>query len=71
MYALTSTGTTVKSFQNDDKSVKFGKSLGIIKPSLNNFKIVMPAVMTRKTIAKASDTADVNLKESARKHQIH
>jgi len=69
MYALTSTGTTVKSFQNDDKSVTLGRSLGIIKPSVNSLMIVIPAVMTRKTTAKATDTADVNLKESTRKHK--
>lgn len=61
----------MKSFQNDDKSVTLGRSLGIIKPSVNSLMIVIPAVMTRKTTAKATDIADVNLKESARKHTNH
>ena len=69
MYALTSTGTTVKSLQKDDKSVTFGNSLGIIKPPLKNFVTTIPAVMRRKTTARASDIADVNLKESAMKHK--
>lgn len=70
MYALTSTGTTVKRFQNEDKSVTFGRSLGIIRPSVNSFMIVIPAVMTRNTTAKATDIADVNLKESAMKYKL-
>lgn len=69
MYALTSTGTTVKSFQNEAKSVRSGRSLGIIKPSLNNFMMTIPAVMTRKTTARPTDMADVNLKESVMKHK--
>lgn len=69
MYALTSTGTTVKSFQKEAKSVSSGTSLGIIKPSVNNFMVTMTAVMTRKTTARPTDIADVNLKESAMKHK--
>lgn len=70
MYALTRTGTTVKSLQKEAKSVTFGKSLGIIKPSVHSFMMTIPAVMTRKTTARATDTADVNLKESAVKAQV-
>lgn len=65
MYAVTRTGTTVKSFQNDVKSVTSGSNLGIIIPPLINFMIEIPIVMTRNTTASATDKAEVNLKESA------
>ena len=67
MNALTSTGTTVKSFKTDDKSVKLGNSFGFIKPPLKNFVTTIPPVMTRKRTARASDVADANLKASAMK----
>ena len=60
----------MKSFQNDVKSVKSGSNLGIIIVPLINLTIAIPTVMTRNTTARATDKADVKLKESAtmRKH---
>ena len=69
MNALTRTGTTVKSFKTDDKSVKLGNSFGFIKPPLKNFVATIAPVMTRKRTARASDVADANLKSSAMKHK--
>ena len=64
MQALTSTGATVKSLTNDMKSVITGKSLGIPMSPLIILTIEIPTAMTRKTIASATDSADVNLNES-------
>lgn len=58
-------GTTVKSFQNDSKSVTLGSSLGIIILPFINFRTAIPTVTAIKTPANINDNADVNLKESA------
>lgn len=55
----------MKSFQNEVKSVTSGSNLGIITVPLINLIIAIPTVMTRNTTARATDKADVNLKESA------
>lgn len=70
MYAVTRTGTTVKSFQNDVKSVTLGSNLGIIILPLINLRTVIPTVITRNTTARATDKVDVNLKESASRNSI-
>lgn len=67
MNAVTRTGTTVNRFQKDVKSVTSGSNLGIGTPPLINFMIEIPAVMMRNTTARATDKADVYLKESAKK----
>lgn len=67
MYAVTRTGTTVKSLITDDKSETAGSNRGIIIPPLINFTIEIPIVITRNATAKATDNADVNLRESAAK----
>lgn len=64
MNAVTRTGTTVKRFKKDVKSLTSGNNLGIATPPLINFMIDIPAVMMRNTTARATDKADVNLKES-------
>lgn len=64
---MTRTGTTVKSFKTDDKSVTSGSIRGIATPPLANLIIEIPMVITRNTTARATDNADVNLKESAAK----
>lgn len=65
MYAVTRTGTTVKRLRNEVRFATSGNNLGIwIVPSIN-LKSVIPTVITRKTTAKATDKADVYLKESA------
>ena len=66
MNAVTRTGTTVKRFQKDVKSLTSGSNLGIATPPLISFMMEIPAVMTRNTTARATDNADVNLKESAK-----
>ena len=59
MYAVTRTGTAVKSFQIELRSSNSGKSLGIaIVPSMS-FIMAIPAVMTTKITARATDRADV------------
>lgn len=64
MYAVTSTGTTVKRLKTEAESVISGSNLGNLTPLLNNFTIEIPTVITRNTIASATDNADVKLKES-------
>lgn len=49
------------------KLVTSGSNLGIATPPLINFMMEIPAVMTRNTTARATDNADVYLKESAKK----
>lgn len=65
MYAVTRTGTTVKSSQNEVRSVTLGSNLGIIMLPFINLITVIPTVITRNTTARATDKADVYLKESA------
>lgn len=67
MYAVTRTGTTVKSLKTEVKSVTSGNNLGIKMLPLINLKMVIPAVITRKTTASATDNVDVYLKESAKR----
>lgn len=67
MKAVTRTGTTVKRFQKAVKSETSGSNLGIGTPPLINFMIEIPAVIMRNTTARATDKADVNFKESAKK----
>lgn len=62
---MTITGTTVKSLQTELISVTSGRNLGISILPVNNLKIVIAAVMTRKTTASATANADVCLNESA------
>lgn len=64
MYAVTRTGTTVKRFQTEAKSGTSGNNLGIAMLPASSFTMAMPAVITTKTIARATDKADVNLRES-------
>ena len=65
MYAVTRTGTTVNSFQNDVKSVTSGSNLGIKMLPSTNLMTVIPTVITRNTTASATERADVYLNESA------
>lgn len=65
MYAVTRTGTTVKSLKNDETLVTSGNNLGIAMLPLNNLTTVIPTVITRNTTASATDKADVKLNESA------
>lgn len=71
MYAVTRTGTTVKSFKKDVKSVTSGSNLGIIMLPFTNLITVIPTVITRNTTAKATDKADVKLNESATKKNTY
>ena len=64
---MTRTGTTVKRFKNDVTSVTSGSNLGIEMLPFINLITVIPTVITRKTTARATDKADVNLNESATK----
>lgn len=57
----------MKRFQIDDISVTLGSNLGLSILPLNNLTIVIPAVMTRKTIARATAKPEVYLNESASK----
>ena len=59
MYAVTTTGTTVKRFQKDVMSVTLGNSWGIGMLPSTSFMIAIPAVMTTKTTANATDRAEV------------
>lgn len=72
MKAVTRTGTTVKSFQTDATSVTLGKNLGMLILPLNNLIIAIPAVITTKTIARATAKVDVYFNESAcmKNHRI-
>ena len=65
---MTRTGTTVKSLKADDRSVTSGSNRGIETPPLSSLTIEIPIVITRNTTARATDSADVNLRESAAKH---
>lgn len=63
---MTSTGTTVNNFHTEEILEIVGSHLGIaILPSIS-FTTAIPAVMTTKTTASATDNADVYLSESAR-----
>lgn len=63
-------GMVVKSFQNDAWSTSLGIKRGnSMLPSIN-LKIATPAVIATNTTAKATDNADVYLKESASKVSI-
>lgn len=64
MNAVTRTGTAVKRFQTDAKLVISGNNLGICTLPLSNLTIAIAAVMITKTTARATDRADVYLKES-------
>lgn len=57
----------MKRFQIDTTLGISGNNLGMEMPPLSNFMIAIPAVITTKTTASATDKADVNLNESARK----
>jgi len=67
MYAVTRIGTTVKRFQTDVKSGISANNLGIEISPFSNFITAIPAVTTTKTTARATDNAEVYLKESAQK----
>lgn len=58
-------GATVKSFQTDAKSGMSGSNFGIGRLPLINLTIAIPAVTATNTTARATDKAEVNLKESA------
>lgn len=60
----------MKKFQTDAKSGIFGNNLGIAMLPANNFTIAIPAVIMTNTTARATDTADVNLSESARREIV-
>jgi hypothetical protein len=62
---VTRTGTAVNRFQIDVISVILGSNLGLSILPLNNLTKVIPAVITRKTIAKATAKPEVYLNESA------
>lgn len=63
---MTKTGTTVKSFQIEERSVMVGSNFGIGMVPFISFTMVIPAVMTTNNTANAIDKADVQLNESAR-----
>ena len=65
MYAVTRTGTTVKRFKNEVKSVTLGSNLGIEMLPFISLIMVIPTVIIMNTTASATDKADVNLNESA------
>lgn len=65
MNAITRTGTAVNRLQTDVISVTLGSNLGMATLPLNNLRIVIPAVIIRKTIASAIAKAEVCLNESA------
>lgn len=67
---MTRTGTTVKIFQKDAKSVTLGSNLGIATPPLINLMTEIPTMITRNTTAKATDNAEVNLSESAKNNTL-
>lgn len=64
-YAVTRTGTTVKSAQIELISATSGRNLGVVVVPSIHFTIAIPAVITRKTKARKTATAEVCLKESA------
>jgi hypothetical protein len=59
MYAVTRTGTAVKRFQIELRPSNSGKSLGIATVPLKSLRMAIPAVITTKTTARATDSADV------------
>lgn len=71
MYAVTRTGTTVKRFKNDVKSVTLGSNLGIEMLPFINLIRVIPTVITRNTTASPTDMPDVIFNESASKKKTH
>ena len=68
---MTRTGTAVKRFKNDVKSVISGSNLGIEMLPFINIVTVIPTVTTRNTTASATDKADVNFNESATTRKAH
>ena len=62
---MTRTGTAVKSFPIDIKFGRSGNSLGNAIPPAASLMIAIPAVITTKTTAKATDKAEVYCNESA------
>jgi len=64
---VTRTGTAVNSFQTELTPSISGKSLGISTVPWMSLTIATPAVMTTKTTARATDSADVYLNESVTK----
>jgi len=66
---VTRTGTAVKRFQTDARSVISGNNLGIPIPPLSNLTIAIAAVITTKTTARATDKAEVYRRESAVREQ--
>lgn len=68
---MTRTGTTVKSFQIELISVISGSNRGIAILPSNHLKTVIPAVITRKTIASATAKPDVKLNESGHVKKEH
>ena len=63
--AVTRTGTAVKRFQTDARSVISGNNLGISIPPLSNLTMAIAEVIITKITAKAIDKADVYRRESA------
>lgn len=56
----------MKRFHTEFRSVTSGNSLGMEMPPLINLTIAMPAVITTKTTASATEIAEVYLSESAK-----
>lgn len=67
MYAVTMTGTTVKRFQNDAKSLISGNNLATEMLPFSNFTTAIPTVITTNTTARITDIADVYFSESEEK----
>jgi len=55
----------------DETSVILGSILGLVMLPLNNLKNVIPAVMSRKTMARATAKAELCLNESAGTKIVH
>lgn len=55
----------------DETSVILGSILGLAKLPLNNLKNVIPAVMSRNTMARATAKAELCLNESAGTKIVH
>jgi hypothetical protein len=60
----------VKSLQMDGQSWTSGNSRGIRICPLASLNIVIPAVITTNTTARATDRADVYLSESEMHHEV-
>lgn len=56
----------MKRFHTEFRSVTSGNSLGMEMPPPINLTIAMPAVITTKTTASATEIAEVYLSESAK-----